>query len=185
MKIYLLIILTLLFSGCATYDKRIQLSPQKTAGWEKGSPDRYKYECKEGEVEVGPIVLGYESKGDFNFFIPIPDSQEEVRKANEGDAGFYVQFRYANPIESCNLSYVSLADQSSGNWIAPKSAMDIPSTGTYKGKYTHGCLYSFDIDQTTESDYMLYISEGVLNCAISPILFKKEKSFDFRPTELL
>lgn len=185
MKIYLLIIFTLLFSGCATYTKSIQLSPQKTAGWEKGSPDRYKYECNEGEVEVGPLVLGYESKGDFNFFIPIPDSKEEVRKMNEGDAGFYVQFRYTNPIESCNLSYVFLVDQSSGNRIAPKSAMNIPSTGTYKGKYTHGCLYSFDLDQTTESDYMLYISEGVLNCAISPILFKKEKSFDFKPTELL
>lgn len=185
MKIYLLIILTLLFSGCATYDKRIQLSPQKTAGWEKESPHTYQYECNEGEVKIGPIVLRHESMGSFDFFIPIPNSKEELRKTNEKNVWFYIQFRNTKPINSCDLSYVSLVDQNSGDRITPDNSMDIPINGIYKGKYTHGCHYYFDLSKNPEGDYTLYISEEVFNCSINPINFKKEKSFELRPRQLM
>lgn len=79
-KIIFLLVLVTVLSGCATYEKRIQLSPQKTAGWKEVSPQTYQYKCDQGEVEVSPVVLGYASKGGFDFFIPIPASKEEVSK---------------------------------------------------------------------------------------------------------
>ena len=178
-------LVAIFLTGCATYTKSIQLSPQKTAGWQKESPNTYQYECNQGEVKVGPIVLRHESMGNFDFFIPIPTSKEELRKTNEKNVWFYVQFRDSKPIKSCNLSYVSLVDQSSGDRVTPKSSMDIPINGTYKGKYTHGCHYYFDLSKNPEDDYTLYISEEVFHCSINPINFKKEKSFDFRPRELM
>ena len=66
---------------------------------------------------------------------------------NEADAWFYVGFRDVDPIESCDLSYVSLVDKSSGNRIVPIDSMDIPSSGIHKGKYTHTCHYYFDLDE--------------------------------------
>jgi hypothetical protein len=185
MKKSLLLLLCLGLIGCATYTKSIQLSPQKTDGWKKGGPHTYQYECSQGEVKVGPIVLGYESKGDFNFFIPIPDSKEEVRKANEEDAWLFVQFRDVKPIGSCDLSYVFLMNQNSGNKLSPKNSMDIPINGMYKGKYTHICHYYFDLDENSEGDYMLHISEKVFNGRIQPVPYKKEKSFEFYATDLL
>ena len=186
-KFLCLILILLLFSGCgtATYEKRVQLSPQKTGGWEKSSPHTFQYECNQGEVKVGPIVLGYKSAGDVSLLIPIPASQKEVRKMNEADAWVYVEFRDTNPIESCDLSYVSLVNQGSGKRLTPTNSMDIPSNGQYKGKYTHACHYYFDVDKNSKGDYLLYISEEVFDCRIRPIQLKHEESTEFHTRELM
>lgn len=184
-KYLYLILITLLFNGCgsATYHKQVQLFPQKTVGWNKSSPHTFQYKCNQGEVKVSPIVLGYEGKGDVSLIVPIPASKEELREMNQEDAWFYVEFRDVNPIESCDLSYVSLVDQSSGNRIAPRNSMDIPSNGKYKGKYTHGCHYFFDLDKNSKSDHLVYISEEVFGCSVKPIPFKYEKSVEFQTRE--
>lgn len=180
-----LVFVVLLLNGCATYTKSFQLSPQKASGWKKHGPRMYQYECGQGEVEVGSIVLSYESTGDFNFFIPMPDSKEKVRKANENGAWMYLQFRDAKPIDSCALSYVSLVEQNSGKQIMPTRSMDVSINGTYEGKYAHICHYYFDLDKDLEGDYKLYISEKVFNCSVAPIPYKKERVFQFNPTELM
>jgi len=173
------------FSGCATYEKRIQLSPQKSAGWKRESPNMYQYVCSQGEVRVGPIVLGYSSRGNFDFFVPLPDSKKELDKANQETAWFYVQFKDTDPINSCDLSYVSLINQLTGVRIVPKNAMDMPANGLYKGKYSHACHYYFDLNENAEGDFTLYVSDQLFECSINPILFKKEKSFEFSPRQIM
>ena len=182
---FMFIAITIFLGGCATYEKRIQLSPQKSAGWEKESQNIYQYECNQGEVKVAPIVLGYDSKGNFDFFVPIPDSKKTLDKANQEDAWLYIQFRDTNPINSCDLAYVSLVNQRSGYRIAPKNSRDIPVNGLHKKKYTHACHYFFDLNKNIEDDYMLYISDQLFRCSIDPVLFKKEKSFKFTPKQMM
>jgi hypothetical protein len=143
--ILFVIALSIMCWGCARYEKRNQLSPQKSSGWIKKSSNVYQFNCSQGEVEVNPIVLGYDSKGNFDFFVPIPTSNKELEQANKDGSWVYIQFRNINPIESCSLSYVYLEDQASAKRILPIRANDIPVNGIYKGKYTHGCHYFFDM----------------------------------------
>mgnify|MGYP001575156697 CR=1 FL=1 len=183
--ILFIIAISIICYGCATYEKRNQLSPQESSGWIKKSSDTYQFQCNQGEVEVNPIVLGYESKGNFDFFVPIPESKKELEQANKDDAWVYIQFRNTKAIEACNLSYVFLENQESGNRVSPVSANNIPANGLYKGKYTHGCHYFFNLNETGNENYSLHISEEVFNCRISPILLKHEKSFEMIPRQLM
>lgn len=178
------LMISVLICGCATYEKRIQLSPQKTTGWKEVSPNTYLYKCDQGEVEVSPVVLGYASRGGFDFFIPIPVSKEQLKKDNEADAWFYIQFRSINPIDLHDLSYILLVDQSTGRRVTPKSSGDIIN-GKFEGRYTYACHYYFDLNKNSEGNYTLYISDKVFGCSIKPILFKHEKSFEFYPRQLM
>lgn len=182
---FMLILILIICCGCATYEKRNQLSPQKSSGWVKKNSNLYQFKCNQGEVEVNPIVLGYESKGNFDFFVPIPTSKKELEQANKNDSWVYMQFRNTNPIKACSLSFVYLEDEKLGSQVLPIRANDIPANGLYKGKYTHGCHYFFDLNESSNENYLLRISEEVFDCRISPLLLKHEKSFEIIPKQLM
>jgi len=181
---FVVFVFALFLSGCATYEKRIQLSPQETTGWKEVGSKTYQYKCDQGEVDVSPIVLGYASRGGFDFFIPIPVSKEQLKKDNETDAWFYIQFRSINPIDLHDLSYIFLVDQSTGRRVTPKSAGEIMN-GKYEGRYTYACHYYFDLNKNFKGNYMLYISDKAFGCNVDPILLKYEKSFEFYPRQLM
>lgn len=171
-------ILVLMFCGCETYERRINLSPQKALTWKEVSPRHYQSGCNGGEVEVSPVVLGVEGSGYTFFFIPIPSGDKERLKiANEKGPWLYVRFRNKTRIESCDLSFISLEDQSSGDRIIPTSAETHLYNDDHFKKHTTSCAYYFNLDKNPKSKYNFHVSKEVFDCNIEPIPYKYEKAY--------
>lgn len=171
-----LLFILLFLSGCAMYDKQIQLSPQKTSGWKESFWEaKFQSQCNQGEVILYPPVVSHQSMGTLFLFIPIPVSKGELQKANEKGFKIYVEFLDTQPIKSCDLSYISLVEQSSGNQIVPQNATDLRYNGTTRGKYILGCGYEFDLGELAGDVYTVHISEALFNCKVNPIFLKKER----------
>lgn len=177
MKKHLSILFVILFlTGCASYERRINLSPQDSFGWERIHERYYRTGCNTGEVEVKPIVLGVEGEGQTFFFVPIPSaSQGGSDLIKQKGAWTYLTFESDRRIDSCELSFVTLRDNASGKEIRPIDS----ETTVYpiiSGKYSTGCRYYFDLNEIKKEEYSLIISKKVFNCRIEPILYEYEKA---------
>jgi|GEM_PF-4135368 len=175
-KFLCVFIFVFILSGCASYEKRINLSPQNSVGWERIQERYYRTGCNTGEVKVTPIVLGVEGEGQTFFFVPIPSaSQSGADLIKEKGAWTYLTFESVHKIDSCELSFISLKDCASGNRIKPISS-ETSSYAEGSEKYLTGCHYYFDPNELVNEKYSLLISEEVFNCKIEPIFYKYEKA---------
>ncbi|MFA5088127.1 MAG: hypothetical protein WC552_03730 [Candidatus Omnitrophota bacterium] len=179
------IVLILLLNGCATYEKRVYLSPTGAPAWVNTSPRHYQSGCNEGEVEVSPIVLGVEGEGSMDLFVPIPGSRKRLNMLNEKGPWVLVSFRNKTRIESCELSYVSLENQDSGDRIIPISAETHVYNDDHFEKHRTDCYYYFDLGKDIKSRYNLSVSKEIFNCIIEPIPYIYEKVFEMSPRQMM
>lgn len=168
--------LALVFMGCALYENRINLSPENSVGWNKIYSRCFTAGCNEGEVEVNPIVLGVEGKGQTFLLLPIPSNFESGSNIfNEKGAWTYVKFKGHKRIHSCELSFISLKDRSSGGQIKPVSS-ETTLYSDRSGIYTTGCYYYFNLNEIAEHEYDFVISKDVFDCIIDPISYRWERA---------
>ncbi len=184
-KILFFFILVVMFCGCATYERRINLSPQKAPNWKELNSRHFKSGCNQGEIEVSPLVLGVEGSGSTFFFIPIPSSKERLKIVNEEGPWIYVKFRSKTRIESCDLSFISLEDQKSGNQINPFRAETAVFNDDYSEIHQTDCRYFFDLKKNPESKYNLHVSKEVFNCDLEPIPYTYEKACEIWPMQMM
>ena len=184
-KILYCFVLVLALNGCATYERRINLTPQKASTWKELSPRCFQSGCNQGEVQVSPLVLGVEGSGYTFFFMPIPGSKESLKSANQEGPWMYVKFRSKTRIESCDLSFISLEDQKSGNQINPFKAETAVINNDYSGIHEADCRYFFDLKENPESRYNLHVSKKVFGCDLEPIPYIYEKASEFWPMQMM
>ncbi len=175
--------LSLVFlSGCATYQRSFNLIPQKTETWKNRSPGYVQSSCNEGEIAVSPIVKEVLGEGYAPFFIPIPfGGKERVVESNKDGPWMYLEVHKDNQIQFCNLSFVSLEDQSGSFKIKPIKV----ETHKINDEHTTYCYYYFDSNDLSNSIFNLNISKEVLNCNLESVLYKQGKVFEYSPMQMM
>ncbi|MGE0267968.1 MAG: hypothetical protein AB7S78_05895 [Candidatus Omnitrophota bacterium] len=185
MKRLSIIFLFFLSCGCASYERRINLVPQEANGWKKNHSRYYEASCGDGTIWVNNIVVGYEGGGDMPFFIPIPAGKETLKKANAEDAWLYMGLISKNPIESCDLSFLFLENQITGDHYRSTHAEILGGGNKWEGKNVIRCYYYFDLPKDSHAGYNLHVSEDVFNCSINPLPLKHDKSFEVIPMQVM
>lgn len=150
--------LLLVGTGCATIETRHQYTPQKSLNWKKLAGGVYQFECNRGEVQVSPIVL--------------KTSLLKEQKI----PWIYVNFRRPQRIENCDLSFVTLENEISGEVIQPIKAETNILNDNHLEKKTTYCYYYFDIEEEKKIMYSINISENVFGCKVDPITYKYDES---------
>jgi hypothetical protein len=185
-KLTMLLLSMVFLSGCATYQRRIDLTPEKSASWKKTGPRQSQMGCKEGEVEVFPIVKQVLGEGYSPFFIPIPfGGKERVAKSNAEGPGILIKLRNTTRLQSCDLSFISLENPISKHRIQPIKAETTKINDDYSPTHTTYCNYYFDSKDLLNSTYNLYISKEIFGCELNPILYKQENVFEYSPMQMM
>lgn len=176
-KYSLALIFALMLSGCGTYVKVVQLTPQKADGWTL-SHELCTNKCHDVDVSVRPVVMSYEDSGVEFLLLPIQTSDKKSFKdANAYNPSVEVVFRHwdrDDHIESCSLSFIEIEDQESSKRIHPVSVRKLTS-GEHVTKYSTVCTYSFVPSEFLAERYNLYINEDALGCRFEPIQSIHEK----------
>lgn len=185
MKKLSIIFLVFLFCGCASYERRINLVPQKVAGWEKNRSGLYESSCEEGGVRLTEIVLGYEGGGDMPFFIPIPAAtKDDLEAVNKEDAWLYIEFFSSNYIDSCDASFVFLEDQLTGEFSYPTQTKDLGDVRS-EGKHYRACYYYFNLPKESQTGYDFHVSDKAISCNVNPLPLKYDRSFEVIPMQVM
>lgn len=179
------VILILIFSGCSTYERRVNLNPQKTSTWKELNSNYFKSGCNQGEIEVSPVVIEVEWRSNAFFFIPLPFSRESLKTINEEGPWIYLKFRNKTRIPSCELSFISLEDQESGDQISPFRAETAIVNDDYSEIHQTDCRYFFDLKRNSETKYYLHVSKEVFNCDLEPLPYIYKKGLEIWPMQMM
>ena len=169
MKICYILVLVSLISGCTSYSKVVQLTPQNASGW-KLSDEMSINKCNDVDVWVRPVVMSYEGGGVEVFFIPIPD-KTSLKDANEINPSVEITFKHwyrDEHIESCALSFLEIESLDSNKRIQPVSVQKF-TTGEHVTKFSTTCVYSFNSNDISGSKFNILVKEEALGCKFEPI----------------